>query len=237
MKRKQLSSKAEGVVRPRCVDEAPKPLVCSYCARPAEDVSRAGPWRFEVKRHATPKSRQDMLYTNDGVLWWMRAQGPGEWCRPCWWWAEAHVDGEENGWSILLHRCGRCGVEESIMAEVYLEIADKRAEWERAHPEDEKARVCGICTYCGEVIKAGSTVPRPFKLLFKEFDSLTYCRGVWWMRAHGGNHWRRCYWWDEESSHSPGDKEDIRVKQCLRCGEEEEALDSAIAHMCLAHMD
>ena len=57
------------------------------------------------------------------------------------------------------------------------------------------------------------------------------------MRAHGGDHWRRCYWWDEAVSHSPVDKEDIRVKQCLRCGEEEKVLDSALAHMCLAHMD
>ena len=77
------------------------------------------------------------------------------------------MDGEENGWSILLHRCGRCDVEESIMADAFSKIADDRAEWERAHPEDENARVCGICTYCGEVIRGG------IRVLLREFDDLT----------------------------------------------------------------
>ena len=218
--------------RKRDVEEGPHPLVCSYCrvdASPELDRDgrpRGGPWRFEVKRHATGWSRHDMLSYNGGK-WWMRATGPGEWWRQCYWWREAHMDGEENGWSIVLHRCGRCGVEEGLMADACSTIADDRAKWKRAHSEDENARVCGICTYCGEVIREGSTGPQPFKVLFREFDDLTYCRGVWWMRAHGGVYYQRCYWWDEESSHSPVDKEGIRVKQCLRCGEEEKVLEDA----------
>ena len=103
------------------------------------------------------------------------------------------------------------------------------------NPEDEKARVCGICTYCGEVIREGSTGPQPFKVLFREFDDLTYCRGVWWIRAHGGVYYQRCYWWDVESLQL--DTKNIRTKQCLRCVEEEKVLDGVHGHMCLAHTE
>ena len=169
----------------------------------------------------------------------MRATGPGEWWRRCCWWREADEDGEENGWSIMLHRCGRCGVEETLMAEACETIADARAEAERAHPEDENARVCGICTYCGEVIKKGSTVPMPFNTLFKEFDSLTYCRGVWWMRAHGGDVWRRCYSWNVDDAARQVSKDGetiVELKRCHRCGEESKFLDDTLGHMSLALM-
>ena len=160
----------------------------------------------------------------------MRALGHhGEWWRRCAWWREAHVDGEENGWSILLHRCGRCGVEEGLMADACSTIADDRAKWKRAHPEDENARICGICTYCGEVIRG------KIRVLLREFDDLTYCRGVWWIRAHGGVYYQRCYWWDVESLQL--DTKNIRTKQCLRCVEEEKVLDGVHGHMCLAHTE
>jgi hypothetical protein len=52
-------------------------------------------------------------------------------------------------------------------------IADDRAEWERAHPEDGKATVRGICTYCGEIIRESSTGPKAFEVLYEDFDELT----------------------------------------------------------------
>ena len=152
----------------------------------------------------------------------MPSLAPGESWRHCHWWKEPHLDGEdgeEYGWSILLQRCARCGVEETLMAEACETIADDRAEWERAHPEDENARVCGICTYCGEVIREGSTGPMPFKELLLEFDDLTYCRGVWWMRAHGRDHWRRCHWWNVNDLATRACKDGnsiVEFKQCLR---------------------
>ena len=224
IKSKWRSSKAEGVARPRCVDEAPKPLFCSYCARPAEKDSRGGPWRFEVKRHATRESRLDMLNTNDGENWWMRAQGPGEWIRPCWWWTDVRVDGEENGWSILLHQCGRCGAKERIMADACSTIADKRAEWGRAHPEDDKAEVCCICSYCGEHIKESSTGLLPYRKVWMMEESLDYNRGVWWMAAHGHGTWRRCYGWHVESAYAPGSRRMVHLKRCHRCNEGEQVL-------------
>ena len=165
--------------RKRDVEEGPHPLVCSYCGVDASpELDRDGrpngaPWRFEVKRHATWWSRHEMLSYNGGA-WWMRTLGhPGEWWRRCCWWSELHVAGEEKDRSILLRRCGRCGVEESIMAEAYSTIADNRAEWERAHPEDGKATVRGICTYCGEIIRESSTGPKAFEVLYEDFDELT----------------------------------------------------------------
>ena len=100
-------------------------------------------------------------------------------------------------------------------------IADDRAEWERAHPEDEKATVRGICTYCGEIIRESSTGPKAFEVLYEDFDELTYCRGVWWMRALGGDHWRRCHWWnvnDLATLACKAGKSIVEFKQCLRCG-------------------
>ena len=212
IKSKRLSSKAEGVARPRCVEESPKPLVCSYCARPAED-SRGGPWRFEVKRHATRESRLDMLNTNDGKIWWMRAQGPGEWIRPCWWWTDVHVDGEENGWSILFHQCGRCGAKGRIMADACSTIADKRAEWGRANPEDDKD-MFGCCSYCGGDIEKRSV---PFCL---EEEYLDYRRGVWWMNSQGNGAWRRCYVrYQTVTDRVRGTI--VELRRCLHCEQEE----------------
>ena len=245
IKRKRRSSKAEGVARPRCVEEAPTPLVCSYCARPAED-SRGGRWRFEVKRHFTRESRQDMLHTNDGELWWMRAQGPGEWWRRCWWWTDVHLDGEENGWSILLHQCGRCGARERTMADACSRIADKRAELGRANPEDDK-NMLGCCSYCGgDITKRGV-----MNHIFLEEKSLDYRRGMWWMK-HGRNAWRRCYVrYQTVTERERGTI--VELRQCLHCQEEEvilcgvwmcasdteaeEADDSSLAQLRSVHMD
>ena len=162
----------------------------------------------------------------------MRALGhPGEWWRPCFWWREAHVDGEENGWSILLHRCGQCDVGESIMADAFSKIADDRAEWERAHPEDEKARVCGMCTYCGETIRASSSGRKSFEVRQVPFDDLMYCRGAWWIKnPYRLFTWRRCYWWNGDDTASLAHDDGwpmVEVKQCLRCGEEEKVLEDA----------
>jgi hypothetical protein len=202
------------VARPRCVEEAPKPLVCSYCARPAED-SRGGRWRFEVKRHATRESRQDMLNTNDGEWCWMRAQGPGEPERPCWWWTDVHVDGEENGLSMLLYQCGRCGARERIMADACSTIADKRAEWERAHPEADKAKVCCMCSYCGEV--------KPCAARWTIDQLLDYRRGVWWITDHGHDKWRRCYVMYETTADHDRERM-VKLTQCRRCSEEDRVI-------------
>ena len=72
-------------------------------------------------------------------------------------------------------------------------------------------------------------------MLYEDFDELTYCRGVWWIRAHGGVYYQRCYWWDVESLQL--DTKNIRTKQCLRCVEEEKVLDGVHGHMCSAHTE
>ena len=62
-------------------------------------------------------------------------------------------------------------------------------------------------------------------------DEFTFCRGVWWMSAHGVDHWRRCHWWDVDEAASLGCKDDktiVELRQCLRCGEEAQVLDSAL---------
>ena len=159
--------------RKRDVEEGPQPSqACSYCGKDAtpeyggDGRIRGGPWQFLVQPLPTRWSRHDFLSYNGGV-WWMRALGPGEWWRRCHWWSELHVAGEEKDWSILLQRCARCGVDETLMAEACSTMADDRAEWERAHPADEEAKVCGICSYCGELIKVSSTGLRSVRSVFE----------------------------------------------------------------------
>ena len=89
-----------------------------------------------------------------------------------------------------------------------------------------------MCTYCGKIIRESSTGSKPFKVLPQPFEWLALWRGVWWMRAQGqgGECWRRCYWWTTYYE----DISVVRVKQCLRCGEEEKVLDRAHTECLLA---
>jgi len=228
--------------RKRDVEEGPQPSqACSYCGKDAtpeyggDGRIRGGPWQFLVQPLPTRWSRHDFLSYNGGV-WWMRALGPGEWWRRCHWWSELHVAGEEKDWSILLQRCARCGVDETLMAEACSTMADDRAEWERAHPADEEAKVCGLCSFCGELIKASSTGLKPCEVGFLEFSGLTYCRGVWWMRAHGGDHWRRCHWWNVEDAAIQDGETLVELKRCHRCSKEYRFLDDTHAHMMLGRL-
>ena len=178
----------------------------------------------------------------------MRSLAPGESWRRCHWWKEPHLDGEdgkEYGWSILLQQCSGCTVKEAILADAYATIGDLRAEWERVPFEDEKARVAvearvhGYCSYCGELIMTSETKRQPLRGLTKPLDQLTFCGGVWWMSAHGVDHWRRCHWWDVDEAASLGREDDktiVHLRQCLRCGEEAQVLDSALTSISLALM-
>ena len=146
----------------------------------------------------------------------MRAQGPGEWWRRCWWWTDVHLDGDENGWSILLHQCGRCGAKERIMADACSKIAEKRAEWGRANPEDVKYWF-DCCSYCGgDITEPGTT------LCIGE-ESLDYSRGVWWMTDHGHDKWRRCYEMYETAADHDGERM-VKLTRCHRCSEEERVI-------------
>ena len=136
-----------------------------------------------------------------------------------------HLDGEENGWSILLHQCGRCGAKERIMADACSTIADKRAEWGRAHPEDDKAKVCCICSYCGEHIRESSTGTKPYVEVFVAKEELVKnWRGVWYMETPDYETWRRCYGWHVESAYAPGSRRMVHLKRCHRCNEGEQVL-------------
>ena len=170
----------------------------------------------------------------------MRSGETRESWRRCHWWKEPHLDceeGKEYPWSILFHQCGECAVKDTILADAYATIEDLRAERVDVPFEDEKARGAvnlgahGYCTYCGELILKSKTKRQEFYWLTKPLDELTFCRGVWWMPAHGVDHWRRCHWWDVDEAASLArldGKTVVGLRQCLRCGEEAQVLDSAL---------
>ena len=109
------------------------------------------------------------------------------------------------------------------MADACSTIADKRAEWGRAHPEDDKAKVCCICSYCGEHIRESSTGTKPYVEVFVAKEELVKNRrGVWWMETPDYETWRRCYGWDV---FAPGGGRMVKLKQCHRCNVEEKVLD------------
>ena len=197
--------------RKRDDEEGAGPLnACSFCGKDTTPVFvrdgrhfiiRGGSPQYVLLLHATRWSRHEML-CYDGGVWWMRSLETGESWRRCHWWMKPHLDcedGKEYPWSILLSQCGECAVKETIWQDAYATIGDLRAEWERVPFEDEKARVAvearvhGYCSYCGELIMTSETKRQPFRGLTKPLDELTFCRGVWWMSAHGVDHWRRCH--------------------------------------------
>ena len=109
------------------------------------------------------------------------------------------------------------------MADACSTIADKRAEWERAHPEDDKAKVCCICSYCGEHIKESSAEVKPYVVEWSHEQFLDNCRGVWWVIAPGHDTWTRIY----ERYGTAADHEGERIvelRRCHRCSEEERVI-------------